>query len=37
VLWRADDPSEHVRAIVSCARNMSRRLGWLVTADHSVA
>jgi DNA-binding transcriptional LysR family regulator len=37
VLWRADDPSEHVRAIVSCARSMSGRLGWLVTADHSTA
>jgi len=37
VLWRADNVSEHVRAIVSCARNMSSRLGWLVTTDHSVA
>jgi DNA-binding transcriptional LysR family regulator len=37
VLWRADNVSEHVRAIVSCARNMSGRLGWLVTTDHSVA
>ena len=37
VLWRADNASEHVRAIVSCARNMSSRLGWLVTKDHSVA
>jgi DNA-binding transcriptional LysR family regulator len=36
VLWRADDPSEHVRAIVSCARSMSRRLGWLATTDQSV-
>jgi len=33
VLWRADNPSEHVRAIVSCARRMSGRLGWLVTTD----
>jgi len=37
VLWRADDTSEYVRAIVSCARNMSGRLGWLATTDHSVA
>jgi DNA-binding transcriptional LysR family regulator len=37
VLWRADNASEHVRAIVSCARNMSGRLGWLVAPDHSVA
>jgi len=33
VLWRADTASEHVRAIVTCARNMSGRLGWLVTTD----
>jgi DNA-binding transcriptional LysR family regulator len=37
VLWRAEDVSAHVRAIVSCARSMSSRLGWLVTTDHSVA
>jgi DNA-binding transcriptional LysR family regulator len=37
VLWRADNVSAHVRAIVSCARSMSSRLGWLVTADHSAA
>jgi hypothetical protein len=30
VLWRATDTSDHVRAIVSCAQTMSRRLGWLV-------
>jgi DNA-binding transcriptional LysR family regulator len=34
VLWRAADDSGHVQAIVTCARNMSGRLGWLVTADH---
>jgi DNA-binding transcriptional LysR family regulator len=33
VLWRADNGSEHVRAIVNCARRMSVRLGWLVTTD----
>jgi DNA-binding transcriptional LysR family regulator len=32
VLWRAADDSGHVQAVVSCARAMSRRLGWLVTA-----
>jgi len=37
VLWRADDLSPYVRAIVSCARSMSSRLGWLATTDHSVA
>jgi len=29
LLWRADDDSGHVRAVVSCARAMSKRLGWL--------
>jgi DNA-binding transcriptional LysR family regulator len=33
ILWRADDDSDHVRAVVACARGMSERLGWLVTAD----
>jgi DNA-binding transcriptional LysR family regulator len=37
VLWRTDDASAHVRAIVNCARSMSGRLGWLATTDHSVA
>jgi DNA-binding transcriptional LysR family regulator len=31
VLWRAAEDSGHVQAVVSCARAMSRRLGWLVT------
>jgi DNA-binding transcriptional LysR family regulator len=31
VLWRAADDSGHVRAVVNCARSMSRRLGWLAT------
>jgi DNA-binding transcriptional LysR family regulator len=29
VLWRPADVSEHVQAIVTCARAMSRRLNWL--------
>jgi len=29
VLWRAGDPSEHVRALVACARVLSQELGWL--------
>jgi DNA-binding transcriptional LysR family regulator len=33
VLWRAADDSDRVRDIVACARTMSQRLGWLVTAD----
>ncbi|MEV4003598.1 LysR substrate-binding domain-containing protein [Actinomadura sp. NPDC049753] len=33
ILWRAADDSPHVRAVVACARGMSERLGWLVTAD----
>jgi DNA-binding transcriptional LysR family regulator len=32
VLWRATDGSDHVHAVVACARTMSERLGWLVTA-----
>jgi DNA-binding transcriptional LysR family regulator len=35
VLWRAAGDSDHVRAIVSCARAMSERLGWLVTTDQT--
>jgi hypothetical protein len=35
VLWRATEISDHVQAIVNCARTMSRRLGWLVTTDQS--
>ena len=31
VLWRAADDSGHVRAVVSCAQAMSKRLGWLTT------
>jgi DNA-binding transcriptional LysR family regulator len=29
VLWRAGDHSEHVRALVACARTLSQELGWL--------
>ena len=29
VLWRTADDSGHVRAVVSCAQAMSKRLGWL--------
>jgi DNA-binding transcriptional LysR family regulator len=32
VLWRADDESDHVEAIVACARSMSHKLGWLTGA-----
>jgi DNA-binding transcriptional LysR family regulator len=32
VLWRAADDSDPVRAVVSCARVMSQRLGWLAVA-----
>lgn len=32
ILWRATDASPHVRAIVTCARAMSQRLGWLSAA-----
>src|SRR5690348_15294092 len=33
VLWRAADNSGHVRAVVTCAEAMSKRLNWLTTAD----
>ncbi len=29
VMWRANDHSEHVRALVGCARALSREHGWL--------
>ncbi|HEX2824494.1 MAG TPA: LysR substrate-binding domain-containing protein [Streptosporangiaceae bacterium] len=37
VLWRRGEVSDHVQAIVSCARSMSGRLGWLVTTEHSAS
>ena len=37
VLWRAADDSGHVRAVVSCAQAMSKRLCWLTTAGQRVA
>ena len=35
VLWRADDHSKQVRAMVSCARELSRELGWLETSGQA--
>ncbi|GAA4620207.1 LysR family transcriptional regulator [Actinoallomurus vinaceus] len=35
ILWRATDASDHVRAIVTCARAMSQRLGWLAVPDRT--
>ena len=35
VLWRATEVSDHVRAVVSCARTMSRRLGWLAPVSQA--
>ena len=32
VLWRAAEVSGHVRAVVTCAQLMSKRLGWLAAA-----
>jgi DNA-binding transcriptional LysR family regulator len=29
VLWRVGDSSQHVRALVRCARTLSQQLGWL--------
>jgi len=33
VLWRPAEVPGHVRAVVSCAQAMSKRLGWLTTAS----
>lgn len=33
LLWRAEEKSAQVRAILDCARAMSERLGWLTTSD----
>jgi DNA-binding transcriptional LysR family regulator len=35
ILWRAADTSDHVRAIIACARGMSKRLGWLAIPDRA--
>jgi hypothetical protein len=32
---RAADNTGHVRAVVHCAQAMSKRLGWLTTADQT--
>ena len=32
LLWRAGESSEYVRALVDCARELSRRRGWLEPA-----
>jgi len=37
VLWRATETSCQVHAVVSCARAMSQRLGWLAAADPAPA
>jgi DNA-binding transcriptional LysR family regulator len=37
VLWRAADDSGHVQAIVTCARTMSVRLGWLAATDQTAS
>jgi DNA-binding transcriptional LysR family regulator len=36
VLWRAGDRSEHVRALVACARALSQEFGWLETSSQAV-
>jgi DNA-binding transcriptional LysR family regulator len=33
MLWRAAEVSGHVRAVVSCAQAMSKRLGWLAATS----
>jgi DNA-binding transcriptional LysR family regulator len=36
VLWRADDHSEHVRALVACALALSQALGWLDALSQAI-
>jgi DNA-binding transcriptional LysR family regulator len=33
ILWRADDDSQHVRAVVACARSLADELDWLTPAE----
>jgi hypothetical protein len=33
VLWRVAEAADHVRAVVSCAQAMSKRLGWLAAGQ----
>ncbi|HEX6933475.1 MAG TPA: LysR substrate-binding domain-containing protein [Streptosporangiaceae bacterium] len=35
ILWRADDVSEHVRAVVGCARSLAAELDWLNPAEQA--
>jgi DNA-binding transcriptional LysR family regulator len=35
ILWRASDTTDHVRALITCARTMSARLGWLTIPDRT--
>ncbi|MBO3751728.1 LysR family transcriptional regulator [Streptosporangiaceae bacterium NEAU-GS5] len=37
ILWRAGDQSPHVQAVVTAARAVSRRLGWLRAGDRVAA
>jgi hypothetical protein len=37
VLWRAADRSDHVQAVVSCARRLSGELGWLDAGERADA
>lgn len=35
LLWRVGDHSEHVRALIDCARMLSQRLGWLAPPEQA--
>jgi DNA-binding transcriptional LysR family regulator len=35
ILWRSADVSDHVRSIITCAKAMSQRLGWLATPERT--
>jgi DNA-binding transcriptional LysR family regulator len=35
ILWRAGDTTDHVNALITCAREMSQRLDWLTIPDRT--
>jgi hypothetical protein len=35
ILWRANDTSDLVGAVITSARAMSKRLGWLASPDRA--
>jgi DNA-binding transcriptional LysR family regulator len=35
ILWRAGDTTDHVNALITCAREMSQRLDWLTIPERT--